>query len=57
MNDGYSVKVEEAGYVAEHFNMHWHSFDVTIIETRGPFETREAAEAAIRAMRETARQQ
>jgi len=51
MNTGYLVKPTERGYVVEYFAMNSQTFDVQIIETRGPFESRERAQNAERVMR------
>ena len=44
MSTGYTIKATENGYAVELFSMNSQTFDVRIIETRGPFETREQAE-------------
>lgn len=50
-NTGYTTKITDSGYVVEYFSMNSQTFDVHIIETRGPFESRQEAEKAESAMR------
>jgi hypothetical protein len=50
-NTGYTIKIADAGYMVEYFSMNSQTFDVQIIETRGPFEDRKAAEQAETEMR------
>jgi hypothetical protein len=44
MGTGYTIKTADNGYMLEYFSMNSQTFDVRIINTFGPFETRELAE-------------
>lgn len=44
MSTGYTIKTTDSGYLLEYFSMNSQTFDVRIINTYGPFETRELAE-------------
>jgi hypothetical protein len=50
-NTGYTIKTTDSGYLVEYFAMNSQTFDVQIIETRGPFESSKDAEKAESAMR------
>jgi hypothetical protein len=52
MNTGYTIKLTNDGYKVEFFRMNSYTFEVTIIEERGPFKTQEEARDAERAMRD-----
>jgi hypothetical protein len=46
MSTGYTIKVTDNGYLLEYFSMNSQTFDVTVHNTYGPFDTRELAEEA-----------
>lgn len=50
-NTGYSIAIKNDGYHVEYFTMNSQTFEVSIIETRGPFDTYGKAEDAQQSMR------
>ena len=49
LNTGFSIKIRQDGYIVEYFRMNSCTLDSTVIDERGPFETRDEAEAQRRA--------
>jgi hypothetical protein len=46
MNTGYTIKHDSAGYLVEFFRMNSQTLEVNLIETRGPFATKQEAKNA-----------
>lgn len=52
MNTGYTIKQTAEGYQVEFFRMNSSTLEIAIIETRGPFTTKQEAEREETQMRE-----